>query len=118
MFSALSLAFSYLHCKSIPLSLRAMFQSYFELSNRIRKHYLSPSVILSLITGQFVPPIDRRDLYSLQYSMLPAKRVSISELWGRLNGPEELPRTSGSNGYTVSPAKLEIPNPAQRLRTR
>lgn len=95
-----------------------MFQSYFELSNRVRKHYLSPSVILSLIGGQFVPPIERRDLYSLQYSMLPAIRVSISELWNRLNEPEEKPRKLGSNGYIVIPAKLDVPNKAQRLRSR
>jgi phosphatidylinositol glycan class Q protein len=58
-----------------------MFHPYFELGGRIRKHYLSPSVFLSLASGQFVPPIHRRTLYSLQYSMLPAERASASELW-------------------------------------
>lgn len=76
------------HRQSIPLPLRAMFQSYFELGNRIRKHYLSPSVILCLVSGQFVPPIHRRNLYSLQYSMLPARRAGVSELWKRLNDAE------------------------------
>lgn len=83
--SALSAPISYVLLKSIPLSLRAIFQSYFELGDRIRKHYFSPSVVLCLSSGQFVPPIHRRDLYSLQYSMLPAERVGIGELWKRLN---------------------------------
>lgn len=36
------------------------------------------------MTGRFVPPIHRKSLYSLQYSMLPAKRVGVVELWGML----------------------------------
>ncbi|KAJ4365614.1 pig-Q [Neocucurbitaria cava] len=75
---------AYVVLKSVPLSLRAMFQPYFELGDRIRKHYFSPSVVLSLASGQFVPPIHRRDLYSLQYSMLPATRTSVGELWKKL----------------------------------
>lgn len=70
--------------QSVPLSLRAMFDQYFQLGQRIRKHYLSPSVILCLATGQFVPPIHRKNLYSLQYSMLPARRAGILEVWTRL----------------------------------
>jgi phosphatidylinositol N-acetylglucosaminyltransferase subunit Q len=66
-----------------------MFQSYFELGSRIRKHYFSPRVMLCLASGQFVPPIHRGNLYSLQYSMLPAERVSITELWDQLNGTAE-----------------------------
>ena len=66
-----------------------MFQSYFELGNRIRKHYFSPSVFMYLASGQFVPPIHRRNLYSLQYSMLPANRVSIGEIWKKLNQQDE-----------------------------
>lgn len=58
-----------------------MLNEYFQLGNRIRKHYVSPGVILCLITGRFVPPIHRRNLYSLQYSMLPAQRIGIYELW-------------------------------------
>jgi len=61
-----------------------MFNTYFQLGYRIRKHYLSPRVILALATGRFVPPIHRRNLYSLQYSMLPARRAGIGEVWGRL----------------------------------
>ncbi|MCJ1366909.1 phosphatidylinositol N-acetylglucosaminyltransferase subunit gpi1 [Acarospora aff. strigata] len=75
---------SYIILKSVPLSLRAMFDQYFQLGHRIRKHYLSPSVVLCLATGRFVPPIHRKNLYSLQYSMLPARRASIGELWTRL----------------------------------
>lgn len=58
-----------------------MLNEYFQLGNRIRKHYVSPGVILCLITGRFVPPIHRKNLYSLQYSMLPAQRVGIQALW-------------------------------------
>jgi len=61
-----------------------MFDQYFQLGHRIRKHYLSPGVVLCLATGRFVPPIHRKNLYSLQYSMLPARRASIVELWTRL----------------------------------
>lgn len=76
------------HAQSVPLSLRAMFNPYFELGGRIRKHYLSPGVFLSLASGQFVPPIHRRTLYSLQYSMLPAERATVSELWEQLTVAE------------------------------
>ncbi|KAF3004919.1 phosphatidylinositol N-acetylglucosaminyltransferase subunit gpi1 [Curvularia kusanoi] len=75
-----SLPTAYINLKSVPLPLGAMFQSYFELGTRIRKHYFSPSVFLSLASGQFVPPIHRRNLYSLQYSMLPAQRISIDQM--------------------------------------
>jgi hypothetical protein len=68
----------------VPLPLRSMFDQYFQLGYRIRKHYLSPQVILCLATGRFVPPIHRRNLYSLQYSMLPARRAGIMEVWARL----------------------------------
>lgn len=57
------------------------FTQYSHLGHRLRKHYLSPRVFLYLISGQFVPPIHRKNLYSLQYSMLPAHRVSMEELW-------------------------------------
>ncbi|KAF2444199.1 Gpi1-domain-containing protein [Karstenula rhodostoma CBS 690.94] len=77
---------SYILLKSIPLSFRQIFHSYFELGDRIRRHYFSPSVFLCLVYGQSVPPIHRRNLYSLQYSMLPAKRMEISDLWLRLSG--------------------------------
>lgn len=62
-----------------------MFHQYFQMAARIRKHYLSPRVLLCLLTGKFVPPIDRKNLYSLQYSMLPAKRSGIMEMWAAVN---------------------------------
>lgn len=77
---------SYISMTSIPLPVAAIFHEYFQFGNRIRKHYLSLSVFLCLATGGFVPPLHRRNLYSLQYSMLPAQRVGIAELWARLQG--------------------------------
>ncbi|KAI5296647.1 phosphatidylinositol N-acetylglucosaminyltransferase subunit gpi1, partial [Ascosphaera acerosa] len=70
--------------RSTPLSLREMFVQYFQLGHRLRKHYLSPRVILCLITGHFIPPIDRRNMYSLQYMMLPVQRVGVGEVWEML----------------------------------
>jgi len=61
-----------------------MFHQYFQLGHRIRKHYLSPRVLLCLATGKFVPPIHRKNLYSLQYSMLPARRAGIMDMWHAL----------------------------------
>lgn len=61
-----------------------MFQQYFQLGSRIRKHYLSPRVLLCLMTGQSVPPIHRKNLYSLQYSMLPARRAGVWDMWRAL----------------------------------
>lgn len=71
--------------QSIPLPLTQTFTQYFHLAHRLRKHYLSPRVFLYLVTGQFVPPIHRKNLYSLQYSMLPVQRVSMGELWTLLS---------------------------------
>lgn len=63
-----------------------MFHQYLQMAHRIRKHYLSPTVLLCLFTGRLVPPMDRKNLYSLQYSMLPARRPGIWEMWGVLTG--------------------------------
>lgn len=82
--------------KSIPLPLRAMFDQYFQLGHRLRKHYLSPRVIFCLMTGRFVPPIHRRNLYSMQYSMLPARRAGMAEVWAMLTQPRK--GGSGGNG--------------------
>ncbi|KAM5351824.1 hypothetical protein ACJ41O_004547 [Fusarium nematophilum] len=76
---------SVIYLKSIPLTFRIMFNQYFQMANRIRKHYLSPKVFFCLLTGMFVPPINRKNLYSLQYSMLPARRATIWEMWRALN---------------------------------
>ncbi|KAK2743227.1 phosphatidylinositol N-acetylglucosaminyltransferase subunit gpi1 [Myotisia sp. PD_48] len=86
---------SYIHLQSIPLSLREMFDQYFRLGHRLRQHYLSPRVILCLATGQFIPPIHRRNLYSLQYSMLPARRVGIIDVWSRLTAKHNSPGFGG-----------------------
>ncbi|KAF2177837.1 Gpi1-domain-containing protein [Zopfia rhizophila CBS 207.26] len=108
---------SYILLKSIPLPLRAMFHSYFELGNRLRKHYLSPGVFLCLFSGKFVPPIHRRNLYSLQYSMLPARRAGIMELWTRLTEKEQGSGTATPvmNGYPSLPAgRRGVPNGSAR----
>lgn len=62
-----------------------MFHQYFQMGQRIRKHYLSPRVVLCLLTGKFVPPLNRKNLYSLQYSMLPARRAGVMEMWTAVN---------------------------------
>ncbi|TKA75329.1 hypothetical protein B0A49_03613 [Cryomyces minteri] len=64
---------AYISLKSVPLPFRAMFAQYFHLGNRIRKHYFVPHVFLCLVTGQFVPPIHRKNLYSLQYKKSPPR---------------------------------------------
>jgi phosphatidylinositol glycan class Q protein len=77
-----------------------MFDQYFQLGARVRKHYLSAHVAYYLATGQFVPPIHRKSLYSLQYSMLPARRAEISEVWKCLTEGRR-PKSNGT---------LKIPN--------
>lgn len=82
--------------QSIPLPLSQTFSQYAQLGHRLRKHYLSPRVFLCLVSGQFVPPIHRKNLYSLQYSMLPVQRVSIGELWQLLT---DVRLKEGVTGY-------------------
>lgn len=72
-----------------------MFHQYFQMGNRIRKHYLSPQVLLCLLTGRFVPPLNRKNLYSLQYSMLPARRAGIRQMWDAIT--------------TVQPSRKPVP---------
>ncbi|KAI5467071.1 hypothetical protein BGZ63DRAFT_370279 [Mariannaea sp. PMI_226] len=69
-----------------------MFNQYFQMANRIKMHYLSPKVFICLLTGKFVPPINRKNLYSLQYSMLPARRATIREMWRALNEESKSPK--------------------------
>ncbi|KAK4461085.1 hypothetical protein QBC42DRAFT_179242 [Cladorrhinum samala] len=83
--SSLSTSTSVIQLKSIPLNFKAMFHQYFQMGQRIRKHYLSPRVVLCLLTGKFVPPLNRKNLYSLQYSMLPARRAGILDMWDAVN---------------------------------
>ncbi|KAL1961264.1 hypothetical protein VTO42DRAFT_3210 [Malbranchea cinnamomea] len=97
---------SYIHLKSIPLSLREMFDQYSQLGHRLRKHYVSPRVILCLATGRFVPPIHRRNLYSLQYSMLPIRRVGIAEVWARLTEKKHSTRTMGAGMGGTGPGRM------------
>ncbi|KAL9625420.1 MAG: hypothetical protein Q9160_000483 [Pyrenula sp. 1 TL-2023] len=75
---------SYIFLSSAPLSLTSIFAQYFQLADRIRKHYFSPSVLLCLAKGKFIPGMDRRLMYSLQYSMLPSRRAGIGDLWRAL----------------------------------
>ncbi|KAJ5326760.1 N-acetylglucosaminyl transferase component [Penicillium brevicompactum] len=89
---------SYIHLESIPLPLRAMFDQYFQLGHRLRKHYLAPRVIFCLMTGRFVPPIHRRNLYSMQYSMLPARRAGMAEVWSLLTQTKKTSGGSSSSG--------------------
>lgn len=77
-----------------------MFDQYFQLGHRIRRHYLSLGVVMCLITGQFLPPIHRKSLYSLQYSMLPARRAGIVEVWNRLT---EHSSSKNLNGFAKMP---------------
>jgi phosphatidylinositol N-acetylglucosaminyltransferase subunit Q len=105
--------------QSIPLSLRQMFNQYFQLGSRLRRHYLSPDVLLCLLTGQFVPPIHRKDLYSLQYSMLPAQRAEIGEVWKRLNETRSKNHISfpQMNGMVKVPNGANINNRRSTRRT-
>ncbi|KAK8082713.1 hypothetical protein PG984_001354 [Apiospora sp. TS-2023a] len=93
---------SVIHLKPIPLSFTAMFHQYFRMGKRIRKHYLSPRVVFCLATGRFVPPINRRNLYSLQYSMLPAVRAGILEMWDALNSLPKMKRPVKVNPYLAN----------------
>jgi phosphatidylinositol N-acetylglucosaminyltransferase subunit Q len=93
--------------QSVPLSLKAMFYQYFQMGSRIRKHYLSLRVLSCLLTGRFVPPINRKNLYSLQYSMLPARRAGIWEMWDAL---KPLPETKKRFTVPFSASRPRYPN--------
>ena len=90
---------AYICLSSTPLSLRQIFEQYFQLWARIHQHYLSPKVVFRLLTGRFVPPLGRSEMYGLQYSVLPRQRATIAEVWKSLNEAEE---TSTSNGIATS----------------
>lgn len=47
-----------------------------------------------------MPPIHRKSLYSLQYSMLPARRASILDVWQRLT-EKTLPATDCNGAIPV-----------------
>ncbi|KAK5449582.1 pig-Q [Exophiala xenobiotica] len=82
---SLSTRVAYIRLSSTPLSLRQIFEQYFQLWARIRQHYLSPKVVFRLLTGRFVPPLGRSEMYGLQYSVLPRERATISEVWKSLS---------------------------------
>lgn len=67
----------------LPLQFGKMFYQFTLLTTRLRLHYLSFSVVLRLLSGQFVP-IQRSKLYTLLYSKLPARRVNIHDLYKEL----------------------------------
>jgi len=92
---------AYIRLSSTPLSLRQIFEQYFQLGARIRKHYLSPKVLLRLLTGRFVPPLGRSEMYDLQYSVLPRERASISEVWKALS-ETDVRTTDNVNGQEYS----------------
>ncbi|KAI9850993.1 MAG: phosphatidylinositol N-acetylglucosaminyltransferase subunit gpi1 [Thelocarpon superellum] len=100
---------AYIHLEPVPLPFREMFHQYFQLGHRLRKHYLSPRVLFCLATGRFVPPIHRKNLYSLQYSMLPARRAGILEMWTRLT--QDSPPTNSP----FSPTTTSTPSPLSPL---
>ncbi|EXJ67113.1 phosphatidylinositol glycan, class Q [Cladophialophora psammophila CBS 110553] len=83
---------AYIRLSSTPLSLRQIFEQYFQLWARIRRHYLSPTVVFRLLTGRFVPPLGRSQMYGLQYSVLPRQRATIAEVWKSLS-ENEFPST-------------------------
>ncbi|KAE9369506.1 Gpi1-domain-containing protein [Stipitochalara longipes BDJ] len=97
---------SYIFLKSVPLTFRAMFHQYFQLGHRIRKHYLSPRVLLCLATGKFVPPIHRKNLYSLQYSMLPARRAGIMDMWHALTSPTPVKKPAPYDNLKINGKRL------------
>ena len=92
----------------IPLAFTVMFHQYFQMAARIRKHYLSPRVLFCLATGRFVPPIHRKDLYALQYSMLPARRAAILEMWDTLNKLPAKQRPVNFNPYKFPPQQQQL----------
>ncbi|KIW11242.1 hypothetical protein PV08_10542 [Exophiala spinifera] len=88
---ALATSVAYIRLSSTPLSLRQIFEQYFQLGARIRQHYLSPKVVFRLCSGRFVPPLGRSEMYGLQYSALPRERATISEVWKNLRESESAP---------------------------
>ncbi|RYP43615.1 hypothetical protein DL770_011557 [Monosporascus sp. CRB-9-2] len=98
---------SVIFLKPIPLTFTAMFHQYFQMGQRIRKHYLSPKVLFCLVTGRLVPPIHRKNLYALQYSMLPARRAGILEMWETLSSLPAKKRPVFVNPYKFP----QPPNP-------
>ncbi|TQS37872.1 hypothetical protein Golomagni_01639 [Golovinomyces magnicellulatus] len=101
--------------QSVPLTFRAMFHQYFQLGHRIRKHYLSPRVLLCLVTGRFIPPIHRKNLYSLQYTMLPACRTGILEMWNILTENNLQKKSSAGTDSKLNGKRQTLHSHGRRL---
>ncbi|ETI29456.1 hypothetical protein G647_01909 [Cladophialophora carrionii CBS 160.54] len=86
---------AYIRLTSTPLALRQIFEQYFQLWARIHQHYLSPKVVFRLLTGRFVPPLGRSEMYGLQYSVLPRERATVAEVWKSLNETEAVAASDG-----------------------
>ena len=97
---------AYVYLSSTPLSLRQIFEQYFQLWARIRRHYLAPRVMLRLLTGRFVPPLGRNEMYGLQYSALPRERATIGEVWNCLS--EMHPTGSGTGRSSTALHKESV----------
>jgi phosphatidylinositol glycan class Q protein len=95
-----------------------MFHQYFQMGQRIRKHYLSPRVLLCLLTGKFVPPLNRKNLYSLQYSMLPARRAGVMDMWTAVNSLPEPKRRAQPVVVPVLANGKKIPSSFGQGRAR
>ncbi len=91
----LATSVAYIHLSSTPLSVRQIFEQYFQLWARIHQHYLSPTVVFRLLTGRFVPPLGRSEMYGLQYSVLPRERATISEVWKSLSETDPATTSDG-----------------------
>ena len=102
----ISMSVAYVYLSSTPLSLRQIFEQYFQLWARIRRHYLAPRVMLRLLTGRFVPPLGRNEMYGLQYSALPRERATIGEVWNCLS--EMHPTGSGTGRSSTALHKESV----------
>jgi phosphatidylinositol N-acetylglucosaminyltransferase subunit Q len=71
---------------SIPIPFRVIFSAYGRVFRRLRLHYLSPEVFLAVITGKPIREIPSKQLYSIQFGMLPKRRKRIKEAWAILIG--------------------------------
>lgn len=98
---------AYISLSSTPLSLRQIFEQYFQLWERIRHHYLSPEVVFRLLTGRFVPPLGRSEMYGLQYSVLPRERATISEVWKILSDTPTVQSSNAMGSSRVRKGSLE-----------
>lgn len=68
-----------LELSSQPIGVQDIFYDYKITASRVVKHYCSIGVVRGLLTGADV--IERPQLYSLLYSMLPEKQGSIHDLY-------------------------------------